>query len=139
MQETHTIKGSCQCGAIAYEIDAISTPILFCHCRTCQKIHAAPYIATAGVLPEQFRWLKGEERLSQFASSPDKVRYFCSQCGTHLIAERAHAPYKVVRLATLDEDPGQRPSAHIWCEHDRPWLSAAPDLPAYPQWQPGRS
>jgi len=35
------MKGSCLCGAIEYEIDSIDMPIAHCHCRTCQKAHAA--------------------------------------------------------------------------------------------------
>ncbi|MCK9396122.1 MAG: GFA family protein [Methylobacter sp.] len=31
---------------------------------------------------EHFRWLKGEEKLSSFESSPGKQRYFCSMCGS---------------------------------------------------------
>jgi len=52
---------------------------------------------------EHFRWLKGEEKLSAFESSPGKLRYFCSVCGSHLVAERVSQPHVIVRVATLDE------------------------------------
>lgn len=62
------MKGSCLCGAVEYEIDSIDTPILHCHCRACQKAHAAPFATTAGVMREHFRWLNGEDKLSSFES-----------------------------------------------------------------------
>jgi hypothetical protein len=131
------MKGSCLCAAIEYEIDSIDMPIAHCHCRTCQKAHAAPFASTAGVMRTHFRWLKGEEKLSSFESSPGKLRYFCSVCGSHLVAERVNLPHVIVRLATLDENPNVTPQAHIWTSHDVPWLDYE-NMPAYPEWQPGR-
>jgi len=131
------MKGSCLCGAIAYEIDSIDTPIGHCHCRTCQKAHAAPFATTTGVLRAHFRWLQGEEKLSSFESSPGKLRHFCSVCGSHLVAERFGQPNLIVRVATLDENPSLSPQMHIWTSHDQPWL-VYENIPAYPEWQPRR-
>lgn len=131
------MKGSCLCGAIEYEIDSIDIPVAHCHCRTCQKAHAAPFASTAGVMREHFRWLKGEEKLLSFESSSGKLRYFCSGCGSHLVAERVNQPHVIVRIATLDENPNVIPQAHIWTSHDVPWLGYE-DIPCYPEWPPGR-
>jgi ADP-ribosyl-[dinitrogen reductase] hydrolase len=131
------MKGSCLCGSIEYEIAGIDTPINHCHCRTCQKAHAAPFASTAGVTREHFRWQKGHDKLSSFESSPGKLRHFCSVCGSHLVAERLNQSHVIVRVATLDEDPGIRPQAHIWTSHDHAWL-AHENIPAYLEWPPGR-
>ncbi|MDO9162081.1 MAG: GFA family protein [Methylococcaceae bacterium] len=127
------MKGSCLCQSIAYEIDSIDMPVGHCHCRTCQKAHAAPFATTAGVMREHFRWLKGEEKLSSFESSPGKLRHFCSICGSHLLAERVNQPHVILRIATLDDDPGVAPQRHIWKSHDVPWLDYD-NLPSYPEW-----
>ena len=131
------MKGSCLCGAVQYAVSTLDMPIIFCHCHTCRKAHAAPFAPTAGVLRENFQWLQGENRLTSFESSPGKVRHFCSVCGAHLVAERPGQPHIILRVATLDEDPGVRPEAHIWTGHDVEWLDYE-DLPAYEEWQPGR-
>jgi ADP-ribosyl-[dinitrogen reductase] hydrolase len=105
---------------------------------TCRKAHAAAYASTAGVLREHFRWTSGEDRLAAYESSPGKLRYFCSVCGTHLLAERPAQPHVILRVATLDDDPGARPAMHIWTAHDAPWLADSPDVPRYAEWPPGR-
>lgn len=87
---------------------------------------------------EHFRWLKGQEKLTSFESSPGKIRYFCSVCGSHLIAERLVQPHVILRVATLDEDPSIQPALHIWCSHDVSWLQDGDDVPFYQEWQPGR-
>lgn len=132
------MKGSCLCGAIGYEIDSIDMPISHCHCRTCRKAHAALACSSAGVLRVNFRWLKGQDKLATFESSPGKLRRFCSLCGSHLLAERPNQAHVIVRVATLDEDPGVIPQAHIWTAQDVPWLNYD-GLPAYPEWQPERA
>ncbi|WP_028295053.1 GFA family protein [Oceanobacter kriegii] len=128
------MKGSCLCGAIHYAVDALFTPIIHCHCNTCRKAHAAPFASTAGVLREHFHWTKGEDKLSLYVSSPGKRRHFCSICGSHLIADRCGQKHVVLRVATLDDDPGVKPEAHIWTEHHVEWL-AYDNLPAFEQWQ----
>lgn len=132
------LKGSCLCGAVEYEIDRIDMPLVHCHCRTCRKAHAAAFVTTAGVMREHFHWTKGERDLASFESSPGKFRRFCRNCGSHLVADRPAQPHVVLRVATLDEDPGLVATAHIWCSHGVPWLSGGDDMPEFAEWQPGR-
>jgi hypothetical protein len=127
------MKGSCLCGAIKYEANALAGPIVHCHCLTCQKAHAAAFATTARVKRVEFRWLEGEDSLGSFASSPGKLRWFCRNCGSHLMAEWVGRPEVIVRVASLDDDPGAIPSAHIWTSHDRTWLACADNAPAYPE------
>ncbi|MGO4003013.1 GFA family protein [Pseudomonas fluorescens] len=129
------LRGSCLCQAIAYEVDQLDMPISHCHCHTCRKAHAAAFASTAGVMREHFRWTRGENLLACFESSPGKLRHFCPRCGSHLIAERPAQPHVIVRVATLDDDPGATPEAHIWMSHAVPWL-ADRDLLECAQWQP---
>lgn len=131
------MKGSCLCGAVQYEVDSIDMPVGHCHCQTCRKAHSSAFNTTAGVMREHFRWLSGEALLSSYESSPGKQRLFCSRCGSQLVAMRENQPHVVLRMATLDEDPGVRPQHHIWISHAAPWLEYKA-LPEYEEWQPGR-
>ena len=131
-----TLQGSCLCGAVRYEVDQLDMPIGHCHCATCRKAHAAAYATTAGVLRRHFRWTTAAEKLSAYESSPGKLRRFCSVCGTHLLAERPIQPHVILRVATLDDELGTRPTMHIWTSHDTPWLTDDKNIPRYPEWQP---
>ncbi|MBN2994133.1 GFA family protein [Pseudomonas cedrina subsp. fulgida] len=122
---TDPLNGSCFCKGVRYQVDRLDLPIshCHCHCHSCRKVHAAPFVATAGVMREHFRWTQGVELLACLESSPGKLRHFCSRCGSHLMAERGQQPHVIVRVATLDDDPGVTPTAHIWTAHDVPWLA----------------
>lgn len=132
------MKGSCLCGAVEYEVDQLDMPIMHCHCRTCRKAHAAASAPSAGVMREHFRWLKGQEKLAAFASSPGKIRRFCSVCGTQLLAERQGQAHLILRVATLDDDPDQKAVMHIWRSQDAHWLQDDDDVRSFAEWQPGR-
>ena len=131
------LKGSCLCGAVRYEADQIDMPIVHCHCVTCRKAHASAFATSAGVMRGHFRWTAGETKLRTYPSSRDKLRHYCSECGTHLMAERLAQPHVLVRVATLDDDPGQRPARHIWASHAVPWLTDGADVPRYACWELG--
>lgn len=123
------IEGSCLCGGVAYRADGLDGPILHCHCGTCRKAHSAAFATTARVSREHFAWVRGEGLLRAYESSPGKMRHFCSNCGSQLMAEWLDQPHVIIRLGVLDAGPEQEPAAHIWTSHDVPWMRYGPDLP----------
>lgn len=76
-------KSSCLFGSVECEIESLDMPISHCHCLTCRKAHSAPFTTSAGVIRENFRWLKGRDKLTAFESSPEKLSHFCSVCWSH--------------------------------------------------------
>jgi len=127
------LNGSCLCGAVAYEADSLDGPIVHCHCATCRKAHAAAYASTVRVERRHFRIVRGQDKLTAHESSPGKLRHFCSVCGSHVVAERPAQAHVILRVATLNDDPGTTPEMHIWTSHDVPWLIAARDIPDFPE------
>lgn len=132
-----SLKGSCLCKAVRYEIEGLDTPIRHCHCVSCRKSQAASFNTSAGVDRERFRWISGEDKLTSFESSPGKLRRFCSVCGSHIVAEYPARPLVVVRIATLDDDPGQKPLEHIFVSHAVPWLTDDDTVISHAEWYPG--
>jgi ADP-ribosyl-[dinitrogen reductase] hydrolase len=133
------MKGSCLCGAVTYEATLDDMKIGHCSCRTCRKAHAAPFATIARVPRDKFRILTGPDKLRAFESSPGRQRHFCSVCGSHLIAERPADPHVVLRVATLDDDPGTKPLIHIWKSHEVPWCSYGAGIKEFAEWPPGRA
>jgi len=125
------MKGSCLCGAVAFAAEPPSSGLRigFCSCPSCRKAHAAPFNAYASVPRAGFRWLRGQDQVRSYRSSPDKQRHFCGTCGSQLMAEHTDADSVILRVALLDEDPGARPVEHIFLGHIAPWCDwAAPGL-----------
>ena len=69
-----TVKGSCFCGEVQFEIDM---PTLFCghcHCSMCRRPHGAAFVTWTAVPPQQFRITQGEDLLGTYESSADGRR-----------------------------------------------------------------
>jgi len=133
------LRGGCLCGAVRYVVDAPLGPIGHCHCRTCRKAHAAAFATTARAPREAFRWETGEDRVAHFASSPGKRRFFCPRCGSHLMAAWDDAAHVIVRIGSLDDDPGGRPVVHIWTSQKAPWHEITDGLPQLEEGAPTRA
>jgi hypothetical protein len=133
------LSGSCLCGAVRYEIAGELGPIGNCHCRTCRKAHAAAFATTARADRTAFRWSVGESVVASFESTPGKKRFFCPRCGSHLIAAWDAAPHVIVRVGSLDTDPGRRPVVHIWTSQKAPWHEISDGLPQLAESAPAPS
>lgn len=131
------MKGRCLCGSVAYEVTQLDSAIEHCSCHHCRKAHAAAFNTAAEVHREHFKWLRGSDLLKSYESSRGKHRFFCGNCGTHLVAQRAGLDAIILRVATLDEDPGQIPQRQIWASDQVPWLQYGPHIVSYPKWEPG--
>lgn len=124
------ITGSCHCKSVTFEITSELQTFEHCHCHTCRKIHGTVYGSSAIVARNGFRVVEGQQNIREYASSPGKRRCFCSNCGSHVYAYLLDEPNTVLlRLGTLDQDPGIRPSRHIWFNEKAPWYDVLDDLP----------
>jgi len=132
------IKGSCMCGKITYTIQGQVGEITHCHCTTCRKADGSAFSSVVQI--ENFEFTSGEKLIKCYQSSPDKVRCFCSNCGSHIYAHREGQKHYVLRLGTLDDAPKVRPSNHIWVGLKAPWYDFETDcnLPKYSEWADDR-
>ena len=124
------ISGSCLCGKVSYEISGPVGDIVHCHCQSCRKAHGAAFSSVAAVKETDFK-LFGEQMLNGFESSPGKMRYFCSRCGTQIYAKKAGTPHIILRLGSLDTDPDSAETKHIWVSQKASWYQINNHLPQY--------
>lgn len=124
------------CGEVTYEIHGEIDEITHCHCTTCRKAHGSAFSSVAAVQISSFEFRSGKDLIKSYQSSPDKVRCFCSNCGSHIYAHRDGQKHYVLRLGTLDDDPKVRPKEHIWVSLKAPWYNLETDykLPKYNEW-----
>ena len=134
------IGGSCLCGEVRYSIQGNIGAITHCHCTTCRKAHGSAFSSTAAVRIDDFEFTSGEALIKCYKSSPDKVRCFCSNCGSHIYAHKEGRKHDILRLGTLDDDPKVKPVNHIWLSLKAPWYDPETDcsLPKYEEWPDDR-
>jgi hypothetical protein len=126
------LRGSCLCGKVRYEINGSLSGTLNCHCSMCRKAHGAAFRSRARVKATDFKWTKGETLITWFESSPGNHRGFCSLCGSPLLSrfEQNKSVYGLP-LGALDDDPGVKPTMHIYVSSKAPWYDVTDDLPQF--------
>ena len=125
-----TLKGSCLCGGITYEISAPLQDVINCHCSMCRKAHGAAFRTRASVKVSDFHFMTGEALLTFYASSAGEMRSFCSVCGAVLITKFEEFPEVYgFALGTLDADPQIEIKRHIFTKYKAPWYKITDDIP----------
>lgn len=132
------LRASCLCKAVAIEIDGPVRDILFCHCTLCRKAHGTAFRARGRVKTDDLRWVSGEELVRYYESSLGEHRGFCSVCGSNLFTKFAARPQELgFALGVLDDDPGNRPTCHVFVGSKAPWYEITDALPQYEAFPPG--
>lgn len=127
-----TLTGRCLCEAIAYEITGDLGTILNCHCSKCRRWHGAAFRTRCTIPAKNFKWLKGVENLAKYYSSKYVAKTFCKTCGSSLISLYDDKPdYVGVPIGALEQDPHNRPVAHIYATSKSPWFEITDDLPQF--------
>jgi hypothetical protein len=133
-----TLHASCLCQGIAIEIDGPVKDLLFCHCTMCRKAHGTAFRARGRVKTKDLRWVRGEKLMTYYESSPGQHRGFCSICGSNIFTKFTDAPGALgLALGILDDDPGTRPTCHVFVGSKAPWYEIADGLPRYEGFPPG--
>ena len=127
----HVYAGGCLCGAVRYQLSGPVTALCFCHCASCRRATGAPMVPWGTFAREAVRITHG--RLSEYRSSPQVWRGFCSRCGPSLsYRHEARAAEIDVTLATLDEATQLPPTMHVWVADKLPWVTMEDGLPQFP-------
>lgn len=97
------MKGSCLCGAVAFEVSI--TPSLFyrCHCSLCRKQSGTGYNLATLVNVGDFSWLKGEKGVTSWTKQSGYRSDFCSVCGSTVPNTLRDMPYVWIPVGLLDE------------------------------------
>lgn len=133
------LTGRCLCGGVRFEIAAPLGPAVCCHCSMCRRASGSAFAANASVRADAFRIVSGEDLLSSYESSPGAVRMFCSRCGSPVCMRgRDDMPLVRVRLGLIEDDPGIRPSAHVWTQSKARWFEITDALRRFAREGPRR-
>jgi hypothetical protein len=128
--------GKCLCGAVRY---AVEEPFLYagyCHCSRCRAGSGSAFSAFAGIEKEKLRVTAGGDRIALFEINPDNVASFCRLCSSSPFALVRDGQFYHVALGTLVDDPGIRPTFHIFVGSKAPWHEITDALPQYAELPP---
>lgn len=126
------IKGRCECGGVAYQVDGDINDFSHCHCSQCRRIHGAAFASYAGVAKTAFEYLPGKGAVASYASSESHSRVFCPICGSSIMVQLDSEPNDFyLAMGTMDGELELPPGYHIYVGSKAPWHTIEDDLPQY--------
>lgn len=133
-----TLKGSCLCGAVKYEVTGEPKRFLYCHCSRCRKATGTGHASNLFLQPGVLKWLSGEEQIRAF-KVPEARRFtnqFCATCGSRLPRQAKDTDIVMIPAGSLDDEAPIKPEARIFSESRARWSCSGDGLPVYPEYAP---
>lgn len=126
------IEGGCLCGKIRYQYDGELNELSMCHCKQCQKAQGTAYAAVSPIDVDKFKFVSGSELLKEYRATPEKVRVFCSNCGSPIYSARDDLPkVKRIRVGTVDDAFQCEEAYHTFTATKASWELLHDNLPKY--------
>lgn len=120
-------KGSCECGAVAFELSGDLRPPMACHCTQCRKTSGHYWTATQ--VPNDNLTITKDDGLKWYRSSDHARRGFCTECGSSLFWEMDGEKSTSIGMGTLDGSTGLQTVRHIFVADKGDYYDITDGLP----------
>ena len=128
--------GSCLCGKVKFTITNKINNIIYCHCSMCRKAQGSAFATNGNVALIDFKFLSGENNLTDYSYSENQKKYFCKTCGSPIMSKNTLDPENVrIRLGTIETDIHEHPEAHIFVTSKANWEEISDNLPQYDEYK----
>ena len=132
MQKMNVYKGSCLCGACAYEVEGNFDHFYLCHCEKCRKDTGSAHAANLFSNTAKLKWIKGENLVRTYNhESKGHIKSFCTLCGSALPNIQMNGQLLMVPAGSIDGDIHLRPQGHIYYKSKANWDDKLEDVTIY--------
>ncbi len=122
------LAGGGECGAVGYQVADAFLYAANCHCSRCRAATGTAFKSFAGIEREKLEITKGADTLL-IVGEEDENHTRCAACGSLLFSVVRDGAYVHVAMGSLADEPGIRPTEHIFVGSKAPWFEITDDLP----------
>ena len=127
-----SVKGSCECQGVVFELIGELRDVVFCHCSQCRKT-SGHYWAATQVSKGNLNLIKATS-LSWYDSSDKARRGFCSVCGSSMFYERKGVDKISVSAGSLEIPTSLDRMRHIYVASKGDYYDISDDLPQFEEY-----
>jgi hypothetical protein len=131
-----TLKGSCLCGSVQYEVSGDPQRFYHCHCTRCQKSSGTGHATNLMMGYASLNFTNGESLLKRYKVPEAKrfTRQFCSNCGSSVARFVPEINAVVIPAGSLDDPAPIQPQARIFWESRADWSCDGDSLPRFTEY-----
>ena len=123
-----TLRGSCLCGGVRFEVAQAFERTVMCHCTSCKRISGSVGTASGRVATDAIRVVEGRDLLTTYQPDEGTAKTFCAVCGSNLFGGGwPESTSTSVRLSTLDDPFERKPEAHNFVRSVAAWETLPDD------------
>jgi len=122
-----TLKGQCDCGAVAFEVTGARADISVCHCGQCRRTSGHCWAATNAPF-DQVKFTN-DAGLKWYTSSDWAKRGFCKDCGSSLFYRMNSEAGIGIAAGCFDGPTGFKVAKHIFVADKGDYYDIADDAP----------
>ena len=127
-----SVKGSCECQGVVFELIGELRDVVFCHCSQWRKT-SGHYWAATQVSKGNLNLIKATS-LSWYDSSDKARRGFCSVCGSSMFYERKGIDKISVSAGSLEIPTSLDRMRHIYVASKGDYYDISDDLPQFEEY-----
>jgi len=127
-----SVKGSCECQGVMFELTGELRDVVFCHCSQCRKT-SGHYWAATQVSKGNLNLIKATS-LSWYDSSDKARRGFCSVCGSSMFYERKGIDKISVSAGSLEIPTSLDRMRHIYVASKGDYYDISDELPQFEEY-----
>jgi hypothetical protein len=131
-----TLRGSCLCGKVKYEVTGEAKRFYHCHCSRCRKATGTGHASNLFLQPGVLKWLGGEQEIRSF-KLPEAKRFtnqFCATCGSRLPRQAKDTDAVIIPAGSLDDEAPIKPEARIFSASRASWSCTGDGLPIHEEY-----
>ncbi|MGJ5620720.1 GFA family protein [Sulfitobacter sp. MF3-043] len=118
------LKGSCLCGAVAFEVVNGFDKMFFCSCDQCRKITGSAFASNLFMEAEGFNWLSGADDIVTYQMpGRDISKSFCRVCGSGVPWSSGDGSKMTVPAGALQGEPEVAEKFRIFIAEQPSWSS----------------
>lgn len=132
---THSLSGSCLCGAVQYTATGEEQRFYHCHCQRCRKATGTGHASNL-FLKGSLSWDSGEEQVRTFKPSGAErfTNSFCRICGSRVPRFVAEFSVVFIPAGSLDVEPLLSPQARIFDGSKASWSCDERAVPRFKEY-----
>ena len=128
--DTPTLAGACECGAVRYAVADAFRYAANCHCSRCRRATGSAFKPFAGIERDRLEVVPGSGALL-VVGDDDANDTRCAACGSLLFSVVRDGGWVHVAMGSLVDAPSIAPSEHIFVGSKAPWFTITDGLPQH--------
>ena len=127
---------SCLCGAIEFQIGALTGSFELCHCNKCKKATGSAFNAVIDTNIEGYSILKGAEHIQTYKapllnSPPEYQVWFCKICGSPLPNPDPLGSIVEIPAGIINEEIELHPDKNVFVEFSFKWVGSISNFKSF--------